>query len=712
VRARLLFLPFFCALTLHAAEPAPRDAARPYRTDTANASLPWYQLKPGEFPPVGSEHRVEGALLDADYIHRRGLFRRADNGELADFTLPPYGTVRYLGADAELRDVPLGTRLQFFMYQDAGAAFTRAVVLQDDFTQLAEKGELFRVEELKLGEGKVRVVKQGLARNEKDLGGGELLVTDQTRVWKGDKPVKLADLAVGDDLLVNLVVDTADRAPRCADLYIGADAQKLATEQQRKAHGLFLRQRGLPAYIDKAEAKRITVTLLGTPADMQALFKAENIDSAQWVRDRRVVDTVVANEELRSYNPPVDGQRGPVLESLPAPADVYGCAGVRWLVEPGLMLEGFRRGRIVRVFAQGGWPVEDMPVGESLYTEMPGALTPTEEPLHYPYRTDFANADLPWQQLKPGAFPMYQSHHLVTGELIKSDPAQRTGRLRVDRTGEVVGFSLPPYAVVKRLNGYADLADLPPGQRCSFFMYQDEHGAFTRAAVVTDEYTRLSSARITFRVDAVNTGDKTLQLASMLAKVRNYKDDLVRPPDVGRGVFTVDDTTRIWKGDQPVKLADLAVGDEVIANAAGITAKDRGRLTDLWVGPDTMKLATENQRKSHAAAMQERGLPAWIDKVEGKQVVFTFFAGPEEDYRRLLFEGPVGGNFLVTSLDDRLAPTGGPEKMRYKSREVDGIDAGTYGSAGVRWTVDAEHPEAFKPGQIVRVFEESWPVKK
>ena len=115
----------------------------PFRTDLGNENLPWYRLVPGEFPPLHSEHSVNGVLLEADFIHRSGQFRRLADGELVDFTMPPFGTVTYLNAGADLRDVPLGIVLHFATYQDARGDFTRVAAIRDDFTALAEAGQAF-----------------------------------------------------------------------------------------------------------------------------------------------------------------------------------------------------------------------------------------------------------------------------------------------------------------------------------------------------------------------------------------------------------------------------------------------------------------------------------------------------------------------------------------------------------------------------------------
>ncbi len=73
------------------------------------------------------------------------------------------------------------------------------------------------------------------------------------------------------------------------------------------------------------------------------------------------------------------------------------------------MLEGFRRGRVVRVFGPG-WPIKDQFYGESLmgygYARLQTAeiveLTPKEYPAQFPFRTDYGNEHLPWYQLQPG----------------------------------------------------------------------------------------------------------------------------------------------------------------------------------------------------------------------------------------------------------------------------------------------------------------------
>ncbi len=704
-RAWLLLLPLIGLVA--GAGPAEVDPTVPFRTDLANQDLPWYRLKPGEFPPLHSEHSVAGVLLEADFLHRSGQFRRLDDGVLVDFTLPPFGTILYLDAEADLRDVPLGTLLHFSTYQDEQGGFTRVATIRDEFTMLAGAGLADRLDGIGPGGGKLSVTATKPSGEVGGPGRRELRVDEHTRFWKADKAAKLPDLAVGDALLVNTSGDV-----RCADVWAGPEARGLATERQRGRHKAFLRERGLPAWIDRVEGKKLTVTLLGDPAGLRALLKDEGIDLAQWAAERRSVDAVVANDELRTYNPPVDRRRSRVLEYPSVSAAGSGSGGVRWVIEPDLLLEGFRKGRVIRLFAHPSWPVVDMPFGESLYSEAPDARPDSVDPNLYPYRTDSGNEHLPWYRPRPGEFPPFHSHHLVVGELAGVDDHGRSGRFRADRTGELVDFTMPPYGSVMYLNAEADLRDVAIGTRCRFFLHQDARGAFTRATVISDEFGHLAGDDLTYRLQARRLDEGSIFLAKQHAPVKNEKEERVRPPDFGRGVFGVDDRTRVWKGDGRATFGDLAVGEELLLNTTGRTATSRGLCTDIWAGSEAQKLATERQRAKHNALLQQRGIPGGIDGVDGKKLTITFFSGSRKDFRAFLNGDPGGQSVHVLLADEELRPIDGAAvKAAYLGHPPEAGTAGTYGCSGVRWQIEpSELPEGFRVGRIVRVFKEGWPI--
>ncbi len=708
----LLFLVTHAAITT-----AQTDSKYPFRTDSANQSLPWFKLNPGVFPPHHSEHSVAGELVEADYIHRSGVFRTEGTGVLVNFTLPPYGSVQYLNAEADLRDVPIGTRLNFSLYQDSIGAFSLVADMQDEFSLATSQGLTYRLDDKQLQESRLLVTRHGVSKTVPGPIQSTLMVDTRTRVWKGKERASLSDLATGDELLFNFTGGSGKSLRRCTDIWAGAIAPRLATEQQGERHRAFIKERGLAAWIDRVDGDKLTVTLFSSdPASLQALFKVEGIDPAVWAKERHRLSVAVANEHLRTYNPPTNNKWATVLELQRSPTDCFGCSGVRLVLQPELMLEGFRKGRNVRLFP-ASWPIEAMPFGEGLH-----AGSHDEEPADakelvaadFPYRTDFGNENLPWYEIQPGRFPPDHSEHRVGGELVKVDAARRSGQFRTDRTGELVNFTLPPFGSVLSLDADAELEDLPLGSRCLFFLYKDEKGAFTRAGVVEDEYSYLAGNTLTYRLETANLGEGKLVAARHAAPVK--VDYILEPrvsPDFGRAELEVDSATRVWKGDHPVKLSDLTVGDELLVNLGVRTATGRGRCTDIWAGAEAQGIATALQRKRHAIFVKESGVSGWIDSVAGNEITVTLFAGSRPDMAAILGSDPYGKSVRVMLADEMRSTKGSKaNQCGFKTHLPEGDTVATYGCSGVRWVLICDKlPAGYRKGGIVRLFKEEWPLQ-
>ena len=597
----------------------------PFRVGWANEHLPWYQLKPGEFPPHHSDKRIGGELVQADFIHRTGQFRMNKTGELVSFTMPPYGAINYLNAEADLRDVPLGTFFLFFLNQDTNGAFTKLATMQDQFTMDAGHSFSYRLDEVRLNEDKLFVTKRSLAKNQPDLGKSELVVNEQTRVWKGDAQIKLSELMAGDELLYNRTAVSGDAPSRCLDIWVGAETQRSATEKQLQKHAEFVKFRGLPGWIDRTEEKTLTVTLFSGDSHV---FEKTYMSGLTVGSDIRVV---VANDELRTWNVPVDNEKAKLLEIQKVPTDAYGTSGVRLVFSVANMLEGFRKGRIVRIFGLG-WPNKDQFYGESLmgygFAGLRCAevkeLLPKEYPAQFPYRTDYGNTRLPWYQLVPGKTPPLFSEHVVQGELLQVEAGKRAGQFRTDHTGELVEFTLtderanvqlntnkpgdqgPAYfkdtpSSVRYLNVESTLADIPLGTRCRFHLYQDGNGAFTRASLVSDEFSYMQTNVVTHRIEALNLAAGKIHVARQIPDVKDYNGDMQRTPDIARVELLVNDQTRIWKDADQIKLADLAEGDVLLVNVTGEGLGNPSRCTDIWIGTETHKRVSEAQGKKQKA---------------------------------------------------------------------------------------------------------------
>ena len=568
-----------------------------------------------------------GTLTEADFIHRTGQLRTVDAGALVEFALTPFARVRYLNAEADLRDVPLGTVCEMVLLEDARGRLNQAVALQ---------------------------------------------------------------------------AQTA--------------AEPAATEEQRKKHNAFLKARGLAAWIDRVEGKNLTVTFFGDPAGMEALFKDEGIVPEQWAKEHRRVAVAVANEELRTYNPPVDNKGALVQEIQTGLAEACGCSGQRWVIQPDLLLEGFRKGRVVRIFVHPGWPIEDMPYGEGLYSEVFGVNPSGPEANQFPFRTDFGNEHLPWYQLKPNEFPPLLSEHRISGELTKVDLAHRTGQFRTDRTGEVVDFALLPYGSVMVMNAEADLSELALGSRCQFLLHPDEQGAFTKASAITDEFTRLASEKLTYRLNRAQLDQGILHAAWKVPPVENDKSRMEQPPDYGQCELAVDASTRVWKNGKPGKLEELTVGEEFIVNQTGRTATSRGRCLDLWVGAETITAATVQQRAKHDALLKEHGLPAWIDRVEGNKLTLTLINGPQRnEFKQFFDDNFKQGQEIKFAPADATLNLRDPQAPLLNARFTDNqnIPLATHGCSGTRIAIEQTAASGdFHPGGVLRLFAPGWPGKE
>lgn len=579
--------------TLEADDVRKVDSRYPFRTDSSNDHLPWYRPKPGEFPPAGSAHQIDGELVAADFIHRKGQFRTADTGELREFTLPPYGIIRQLNADADLRDAPLGSFCRFFLHPDSQADFTRLALLQDQFSADAAQGVTYRLDEVRADVGALLATRHAAT----DFDKAKLNVSNKTRIWKGGKPARLADLAVGDELLVNLTGVGKTNPGYCTDVWAGPDAHRRATEERRQAHAAFLKARGLAGWVDRTEGRTLTLTLFGGD---RAEFERS------WSKNFAVgrgVHVVVASDELRTWNPPVDNERGKIVEVMRDPGDGYGRGGLRLRLTVNFMLEGFRKGRVVRVFAEG-WPLKDQPFGEQLFhygaRSFPPELMelpPKEYPGQFPFRTDYANERLPWYRLKPQLPPPQYSEHLILGELLAADALERKGRFRADHTGQTIDFAMLPQSAVRYLNVESDLSALPLGTRCRFSMYQDQAGNFTRASLVTDEASDLIANGAAWRVEALRLDVGKLHVARQPPAVKNDQGDTEQPPDIGRAELRIGPETRFWKGNQKSSASDLAVADLLLVNLTGEWPGHPAQCTDVWIGLDTHKRVIEQQSR-------------------------------------------------------------------------------------------------------------------
>lgn len=451
------------------------------------------------FPPVGSEKSVRGKLVEADFIHRSGKFRTAI-GELMPFTMPPYAIMTYRGVESDLRDVPLGTEMEFLLLPDEDEHLTRLV---------------------------------------------------------GTKHGQVPD------------------------------------ETQRQRFIDFTKARGLAGWIDYTSGKTLNVTFFsGAPHAFAANWGDDFTEGS-------AVSVCVANDELRTWQPTSCGERGTIIETQTVPVAGHGCSGCRVVIQVNNMLEGFRQGRVVRVFG-AGWKVRNQLYQECLinygYSGRPAPdfreCLAKHYPEQYPFRTDHGNRNLPWFQVRDGMPPPSYAEHLMFGELTRVDAVTQSGEFRTEGSGELVKFAM--LNTGKKLpairfqsdsfeGASSRLADLRVGQRYRFHMFQDAGGDFTRCTFLSDDYSNLVLNGINYQIRSLDLTQGLMEVTWQHVPVKNYNGDMETPPPYGQNVLRVVPETRVWRNKVPSELTGLKIGDLLRLNQTAEFPGKPAYCTDLWI---------------------------------------------------------------------------------------------------------------------------------
>ena len=350
-----------------------------------------FQPQPGEFPPAEEARAIGGELIGIDRVNRTGTFRldRTDAQSRAHWDLPiaftmlPYGTISYHGAPAELRDIPLGTHLHGLFYWDEAnvqkpaikdlinerrihpdSGFHWVLKFEDDFSYCRRLKRAWRIDAIDVEKKTLTVTT--VSGEKLDAKQEIFQINEATRIWKASGLGSLAELKVGQQVLMNFTYRTMKLSGRCTDIWLDESSQDLAAARQLEVHRLYQREHGLAGWIDAVDDKKrtIAVTLFeGFDPNLKEDFKRKVLFKDQLVPP--FVAVAVAEDSLRAYDPINDIKRAPILEMRSVPI-VTGSSGWQIFCQPDLMLEGFRTKRIVRLYA-GIWGVADLPREEKLF---------------------------------------------------------------------------------------------------------------------------------------------------------------------------------------------------------------------------------------------------------------------------------------------------------------------------------------------------------
>lgn len=367
----LMGILFFCATSL---------------ATVAGAPEPDHVPVPGRFPPPSAGIPLSGELVAVDHVNRRGALRLVGDGDDGRyhsaashrFAMLPYGMIRYHGAPAELKDIPLGTVLHgTFLLPPKddksvptppqtkwSSRHTHALLLEDDFSFYQRQGQAWKVVDADRKAGKLKVVSEG-TKVKDGLGGMQVFeFDDSTRIWKGRQIAESKDLGAGQVVQLNLTwaPEWKNGVFHVADVWIDKESRDVAAEMQRQIHLRQQKTRWLAGWIDHVEQQPggkgiVTLTLFGGMDPSlydQARAQAKPgggaaLAAAEWT--------------LRSWWQDHDNKHGPVLDVKDLPNPPPGSSGIQMRVEIRELLEGFRAGRIVRV-RPNGFPNVKLPPEE------------------------------------------------------------------------------------------------------------------------------------------------------------------------------------------------------------------------------------------------------------------------------------------------------------------------------------------------------------
>ncbi len=343
-----------------------------------------------------------------------------------------------------------------------------------------------------------------------------------------------------------------------------------------------------------------------------------------------------------------------------------------------------------------------------------------------------------------GTFPPIEEAKSYRGELVFVDHVNRRGslRLHVDghfQEGRLHHFAMLPYGEIHYHGAPADLRDIPIGTVLYGLFYlppDPETSAVpnvkgndktappeTHAILLEDGPSLCLREGKAWKLKEVDINDSENHLTARLDRA-----------DGGEGLdgehqFTIDASTRIWRGRELLGLDDLIT--EGFWPASGKKLFDgqdiqlaltwhprylyqQFHVSDLWLDETAMNVAMERQRQRHIRHIHTRWMPARVDTIQygefGQATITASLFGGMDDNLYADFKPGIGGkmaaaeNTLRTWWPDHDGMDG-----RILSVETAEKDP-PLGSSGIQ--IQFEVPlilEGFRPGRIVRIRPQGWP---
>jgi len=412
-----LSVPRYCLLAaLICAHFAQEDAiAEQPGTKNKEPETEIYRPEPGKFPPLEKAHSFRGELVFVDHANRRGSIRVQGDGKYfrnppQPFAMLPYGIIRYHGAPADLRDIPLGTflhvrsflppdpktsvvpvlpvnnkdKIHGYSGKGIAPAENHVLLLEDESSHCRREGKVWKLTEVELKNNAGTIT----ARREHKAGGDgkakeETMSFDPAvRIWRGRERITVKDLInegiwpkngkqTLDGQAVQLGITWKPNYGNeydhlyVSDIWLDDAAMLHATDLQTETHRASMRSRWLPARVDAVDYGEfgradVTATLFGGMDDsLYADFKkgSKAMMNAATTELKHVLG---ANGTWHM------AAEGPIVEVTKNEEKVpLGSSGIQIRMKVGLVQEGFRPGKVVRI-RPTSWPRALLPREEWL----------------------------------------------------------------------------------------------------------------------------------------------------------------------------------------------------------------------------------------------------------------------------------------------------------------------------------------------------------
>ncbi|MFN0076808.1 MAG: hypothetical protein ACKVY0_10055 [Prosthecobacter sp.] len=384
---------------------------------SAHAEENVFRPEAGKFPPLDKAHAYRGELVFVDHANRRGSIRVEGMGVFRmndphPFAMLPYGMVRYHGAPADLRDIPLGTMLHVRAFlppdpktsavpvlpinnKDKDANHRRGIgifpaenhvlLLEDEPSHCLREGHVWKLKELEIKnhEGTLIASRESKNGTEGKTSEETLSFDAATRVWRGRKCLRIEHLIAdgiwptegkkalgGQSVQLGITwkptLGGVFTRFHISDIWLDDAAMQNAAMQQTELHKAFIRGRWMPAWIDAVEYGKfgraaVTATLFG---GMDASLYAEFSKGTAALMNG--VENTLKHTEGGTAGPTQMAARGKLLDVTQLPGNApLGSSGIQIRFETDLITEGMRPTRIVKV-RPNSWPDVHLPREEYL----------------------------------------------------------------------------------------------------------------------------------------------------------------------------------------------------------------------------------------------------------------------------------------------------------------------------------------------------------